>query len=211
MKKLSALQQQMLALAGTFQAATLVRQVATTGKIDQAAFNCSIQSLFVFDPKDVLHVYGNLAGLSLGLQSLRHFLLKVNPRDKLVIRYVMGLMHLQKLLMHDHDMVQTIYKRLDRTALHLENLSIDHSTIITSIANIYSDNLSNFRYRIPIYGHSTYLQQQECINQVRASLFAGLRSVTLWRQVGGRYWQFLFLRKKMLQVVEDFLARLPTE
>ena len=42
------LENQTIALAGVFQAASLVDQLSTVVKINQAAFDCSFDSLFTF-------------------------------------------------------------------------------------------------------------------------------------------------------------------
>ncbi|HLR87578.1 MAG TPA: DUF489 family protein, partial [Wenzhouxiangella sp.] len=41
---------------------------------------------------------------------------------------------------------------------------------------------------------------------VRAILLAGLRSAILWHQVGGRQWQLIFRRGKMLQEARSLLT-----
>ncbi len=59
-----------LALAGMFQSADLVRQIARQGLLDQAQFEATIQSLLKIDADSVEDVYGGLSGLKAGLQVL---------------------------------------------------------------------------------------------------------------------------------------------
>ena len=61
---------QTLALAGIYQSAALIEQLATEGKLNQAAFDCSFDSLFTFEAPTALDVFGNLSGLSRGLKVL---------------------------------------------------------------------------------------------------------------------------------------------
>ena len=49
------------------------------------------------------------------------------------------------------------------------------------------------------------MQQPEVANRVRTLLLAGIRSATLWRQVGGHRWQLLFQRKKLLDATRAVL------
>ena len=59
-----------LALAGVFQAARLVRDLARHGRADEQAMAASIGSLFAFEPESTEAVFGNLAGVRLGLLTL---------------------------------------------------------------------------------------------------------------------------------------------
>ena len=47
-----------LALAGVFQAASLVKQIATTGMANSAVIEASLETLFKFDADSVEDVYG---------------------------------------------------------------------------------------------------------------------------------------------------------
>ena len=60
-------------------------------------------------------------------------------------------------------------------------------------------------------GDQGYLQQARIANQVRALLLAGIRSATLWRQVGGSRWQLIFQRKKLAQTVDRLLREAKAE
>ena len=60
----------LLALAGLFQAVTLVDQIAHRGRanVDAAALTASINSLYQTDPDNVAAVYGGAGGVRVGLQ-----------------------------------------------------------------------------------------------------------------------------------------------
>ena len=56
-----------LALAGIFQSACLVQQLAREGRTDTDALRTSIQSVLALDAPDVEAVYGGARGVRLGL------------------------------------------------------------------------------------------------------------------------------------------------
>ncbi len=63
---------------------------------------------------------------------------------------------------------------------------------------MYADTISTFRMRIQVTGDPNVLQQEENAAKVRALLLAGIRSAVLWRQSGGRRWQLIFTRRKII-------------
>ena len=86
-----------IALAGTFQAATLVQQLASTGSINNQQLQTSVQSLFNQNPESVLDVYERIGNLETGLEKLHAILNRNNTQDSNnIVRYVMGILHLQK-------------------------------------------------------------------------------------------------------------------
>ena len=44
-----------------------------------------------------------------------------------------------------------------------------------------------------------FLQNPRNAERIRALLLAGIRSATLWRQLGGNRWQLFFSRRKILK------------
>lgn len=196
-----------LALAGVFQAATLVDQLAKTGYLQTDAQKALIETLFVTNPDSTLAVFGNSpANLEVGLRALSDALVhqsKSNHAD--VLRYVLGLQHIQKQLLSRQDMLNTIASRLQQAQHQSEHFGINHENVMASLADIYSDTISTFKFRIQVMGDFNYLQQTRIANQVRALLFAGVRSATLWRQVGGTRFQMLLKRKKIVETAQKLL------
>ena len=62
------LHDQVLALAGVFQSACLVQQLAREGRTDSAALRTSIQSILALDAPDVETIYGGARGVRLGCE-----------------------------------------------------------------------------------------------------------------------------------------------
>lgn len=199
-----------LALAGIFQAAQLVDQLARTGHADNSANETCINSLFDLNPANTLAVYGGeLANLRLGLEVIRELLQPGSNKYREALRYGLGILHLQKKLAARGDMLSVIGSRIGQAAQQAETFgSSTHENVIANLGGLYSETLSTFRYRIEVKGEYQHLQQARVANQVRALLLASVRSAILWRQVGGNRLQFLFYRKHIAAQVEDLLRRL---
>src|SRR5690554_8034862 len=90
------LHDQTLALAGIFQAAALVREIAHTGYCNEAAMETCIRSLFATDPEPTLDVYGGeLSDTRDGLRVLSTVIAQhARPPDPEVRRSVRDLLHL---------------------------------------------------------------------------------------------------------------------
>ena len=62
--------EQTIALAGVFQAASLVQQIANKGMVNTAVMESSLETLFRFDSDTTEGVFGNIAGVGTGLRVL---------------------------------------------------------------------------------------------------------------------------------------------
>ena len=60
-----------LALAGIFQSALLVKQLAETGEVNEFTYLATINSIFKIDASDVASVFNGIEGVVLGLQELK--------------------------------------------------------------------------------------------------------------------------------------------
>ncbi len=199
-----------LALAGVFQAAALVEQLAKTGYVQTEAQEALINSLFTTNPDSTLAVYGHRAeALELGFKVMNSVLNQQNTQEHPdALRYVLGILHLQKKMASRKDMVALIGKRLEQIQRQADHFGIAHENVLSSIGGLYGDTISTFKFRIQVMGDFNYLQQARIANQVRALLFSGIRSATLWRQVGGTRLQVIFQRKKLGRCAEQWLSTL---
>lgn len=198
-----------LAAAGILQATTLVDQLARTGFTPTDAYRCSIESLFETSPNDTLSVYGELGNLRLGLETWRDLLLSNRQLQNETVRYSAGILHLQGRLKKRKDMLEVIASRLTTISQQAQHFGPTHENVIANLADLYSDTISTFRFRIQVAGDPAYLQQQRIANQVRALLLAAIRSAILWRQVGGSRLQILLHRKRLLNHTEHLLRQIP--
>lgn len=200
-------QERLLALAGVFEAAALVDRLAKTGQVQEGALGCMLGSLLVRNPKDTLEVYGgDHLNLRDGMRALAGALER-NPQSlpRETLRYAVALISLQRQLDKRDDMLQVIGNRLQQIDSQAQLFGIAHDNVIAACAALYQDTLSTFRQRIQVHGEMRHLQDNRNADKVRALLLAGIRSAMLWRQLGGRRWQLLFSRRKLLDQLYPLL------
>ena len=201
----SDLDYRVLALAGVFQAAALVKQLATTGRVNEKYFAASIQSILKTDAETALEVYTNPAHLSLGLEELiRLFSNSKQPKDSDIARYTFSLLHLERKLSEKTNMLQKISVGLERAKTQANHFSPTHENVMANLASLYTDTLSTFSFRIHVSGEQVYLNQSHNLNRIRALLLAGIRSAVLWRQLGGRRWQLLINRANLVKTAKHW-------
>ncbi|MDO9372367.1 MAG: high frequency lysogenization protein HflD [Gammaproteobacteria bacterium] len=197
-----------LALAGIFQACRLVQQVARKNMADNVALEASLASVFNLDADTTEAVYGGVEGVRPGLKILQEQLEKSSePRDIELTRYVIGVMHLERQLAGQPEMLERIQEGIASAQQKREALAITHPEVIAQLAKVYSDTVSTLTPRIIVQGEEGYLSNPETANKVRALLLAAMRSAVLWRQVGGRRWQLLFVRSALVREVAAMLQR----
>ena len=194
---------QTVALAAMFQFSACVEQLAKTGHVNQQHVEVSVNSLFNQDPTDTFDVYGGVEQLETGLSFLIANLSRSPKRSSDCIRYVMGILHLQKQLSKKEAMLAVIAKRLDKSRLQVEHFSTTHENVIAGLADIYSDTISTFSFRIQVMGEYQFLQQTRIANQIRTLLFSGVRSAILWRQLGGNRLKAIYQRTTILEIARS--------
>lgn len=197
-----------IALAGMFQASLLVQQLATSGHLNQGDLDTAVHSLFEQNPATITDVYGDLHKILAGLTQFSNTLKRVNtPNGNDIVRYVMGMVYLQKKLMKQPDMLNTIGKRIEQSQRQANLFEPTHDNVIASLADIYTSTISTFSFRIQVNGDYNYLQQSRIANQIRVLLFSGIRSAILWRQVGGSRLQVIMKRKLLIESAETLIKQ----
>jgi high frequency lysogenization protein len=199
---------QTLSLAGIYQAASLVKQIANTGKANTAHIESSLETLFRFDVGSVEEVYGSIAGVSHGVKILHQHLADRSSRDIEITKYVLSLIMLEKKLSATPAMLDEISKRLNKIESQFDFFSLSHENTFAKLGQIYKDTISTLGPKIIVTGEQPYLSSESNASKVRALLLAGIRSAVLWRQCGGSRWQFLFGRRAYITECENILARL---
>ncbi|SFG39616.1 high frequency lysogenization protein HflD [Neptunomonas qingdaonensis] len=215
--------EQTIALAAMFQAASLVDQIANRGMVAQNSLETSIYSLFVTDPKITEDIFGGVHdlpfNLSMGLKALNDVVeKKKDAKANNVTNYVLSMIMLEQKLSKNKDMLNIMGKRIDETKEKaryfnpedenaLDNpSSYTHSNVIANVASLYQDTISSFSFRIQVGGDPRHLQNAENAARIRALLLAGIRAAMLWRQVGGKRWHLLFFRSRLRPSLRKIMA-----
>jgi len=195
-----------LALAGLFQATSLVKDIATTGRCDKHDFETSIRSIFVTDPDSTDEVFGQVEYLRTGLQALIDQLGDDSQkRDIDIARYIISLLHLQRKLARTPALLDKLADGIERARRQSEHFAVTHENVIANLADIYRETVSQLPPRIMVSGDSHFLSDAAIANQIRALLLAGMRAAVLWAQLGGSRWQLLIHRRRFVQEAERIL------
>lgn len=198
-----------LALAGVCQSAQLVKNLARTGKIDQQAFEASLNSIVVTDPKETIDTYGGLNNLEIGLGVLESQLNnKAGKKDSEMTRYIADLLGLERKLTANANSLGDLAARIEHIKRQKMHSSLYESPMIANLASIYKDVISPLGSKIQVAGNPDILKQAGIQDKVRAVLLAGIRSAVLWRQLGGKRRSIIFQRNKILRVVQELLNQL---
>ncbi|MGI9289333.1 MAG: high frequency lysogenization protein HflD [Pseudomonadales bacterium] len=197
---------QLLALGAMLQAVELVDQLATTGSADNVDFKASIQQLFIFEPDDAQAAFAGTDALRSGLRLLSDLLNRRREASKSgALNYAMGILHLEKKLAKQPEMLNIIRSRLQHASFHKEHFSANSDSVIHPIAAIYQDTLSTFRYRIQVNGNLQHLRDERIADSIRALLLVAIRAARLWRLYGGRRLNLILQRKKLEQSLSELL------
>lgn len=193
------LHDQTLALAGVFQAAALVQQVAHQGQCAAGSLEVSLRSLFATAPESTLNVYGELKDLREGLSALVSVLTEQSHRQDVdILRYGLNLIQLEARLNKRKDMLEVLSDRIEQARHTARHFGYTHNNLVANLASIYTDTISTFKLRIQVTGDPKQLQVEDNAARVRALLLAGIRSAVLWRQTGGRRWHLVFYRSRII-------------
>ncbi|MFQ5935151.1 MAG: high frequency lysogenization protein HflD [Acidiferrobacterales bacterium] len=207
-----------LALAGVFQAARLVQQLAHEGRSDSAALAASINSVLELESATTDDIYGGACGVLLGLQLVRDKLSgRTDHSDVEMARYVVNVLRLERRLERNTAMLETIRRGIEaivaQTVQQTDEAGDDeevHLSLTAKLAELYRMTLSTLTPRIMISGERGYLANPAIADKVRAVLLAGIRSAFLWRQLGGSRWQLLFRKAAIVREAIGILEQLRT-
>ncbi len=198
------LRDQTLALAGLVQAAKLVDQIAVHGACPESFAENSLGSLFAFEAANVEEVFGGVAGVKLGLDTLAALLNNGDKnRNANVLRYMLNLLYLERRFFNDADMMTVVRSRLEHVRYGSEHFDQQLDKLAHKVSGIYEDTLSTLSFRIKVSGDPGHLQNANNAAMIRALLLAGLRAAFMWRQLGGRRWKLLFQRGAILRCAQQ--------
>jgi high frequency lysogenization protein len=192
-----------IAIAGIYQAVTLVQQVAKTGTLDEISFETCIKSIFYIDVDKPVDVFEGVENLNIGLNTLISQLggnsaeIKVQ-KDMNVTKYAIGAMVLEKKLNKNQDMLNEISAGIELAKNQAEHFTVTHENVIANLADLYSKTISTLHPRIMVQGEHVYISNSVNANKIRALLLSAIRAVVLWRQCGGTRWQLILQRRSII-------------
>lgn len=195
-----------IALAGVYQACTLVHALANEGRADGTAIESSLASLFRIDSDSAADAFGGLPGVRLGMEHLISNL--DNSRGELAVsRLVIGALRLERKLARNKAMLRQLREGIESIQRQVDHLGVSHASVQTRLAQLYSETLSQLRPRIVVHGNPAQLADPRRVEQIRALLLAGIRAAVMWQQVGGSQWRLLLRRSEYTMLARGLLAR----
>ena len=199
---------QTLALAGIYQAASLVKQIANNGQANTAHIDASLETLFRFDANSVEDIYGNITGVSHGLKILHHNLADRSNRDFEINKYVISLTMLERKLSNKKMVLDLLSNQLKKIESQFNFFALNHENTFAKLSQLYKETVSPLGAKIMVSGEQTHLNNERNADRVRALLLAGIRSAVLWKQCGGSRWQFIFSRNAYVKECEKILSQI---
>jgi high frequency lysogenization protein len=203
----STIRDRTIALAGMFQAVALVQQTAQGQRRDAAATAVSISSIMNTDPETTIDVFGDSKALIPGLETvLGQMGDDSKQRDMALTGYVITLMHLERKLARQPDLMKKLGSGVDRIKEEIESVEESDSAIVAALADLYKETVSTLQPRIMVKGDENVLRNADSKKMIRALLLAGMRAAVLWRQCGGNRIRLIFQRKQLLDSCRELLA-----
>jgi high frequency lysogenization protein len=195
-------QHQVMALAAMCQVAKQVQKIAQYGSANDSDLGVLFTSIVQTSPASPVDVYQGKHNLRDGYKTLMAQLTAGAQKDVEIVKYVGGLMQLERILNNEPKSLAELGRRIDDIHRRLDHFAITDDTVVAGLADIYSSVLSPLGHRIQVYGKPELLKQQQTQNKIRALLLAGIRSAVLWRQMGGKRRHFFFAKRKILAIAK---------
>lgn len=195
-----------IALAGLFQALSLVRAIAQRGTCDAQAARQSLASVLRIDADSPADVYGGVGNLHIGLETLVAQLDEGGKRDLTLTRMAVQILRLERRLLRNNPVLSSLRGGIDgmrALAPHVESGGVDPSG---RFAELYANTLSRLQPRVLVEGNPAFLQQAAQVDRIRALLMAAVRAAVLWRQLGGNQWSLMFRRRQYAMLARGLLA-----
>ncbi|WP_394132048.1 high frequency lysogenization protein HflD [Shewanella maritima] len=192
-----------MAFAGILQALTQVQYLARHGSSDVDALGASLNTIIVTEPDNVSDIYPNKTELNKGYQLIQNQLGDGSQKDVEITRYLVGILALERKLARSSDGLAILSERINQVQRQLHHFAITDEQVVTNLASIYSDVISNLGPKIQISGNPTCLQQAMVAEKIRALLLAAMRSAVLWRQLGGKRRHLVFARKAIIDMAKQ--------
>src|SRR5689334_16265804 len=124
-------EERVIALAGVLQAAGAVRNLAVRGLIDSSVMSVSLASVFKIDSDNAADVFGGVANLRFGLETLVAQV-ESGQRDTGLTRLLINIMRLERVLAGRSDVLRALREGID--AIGHDAADTDFSVAIPRLA-----------------------------------------------------------------------------
>lgn len=197
---------QVLALAGVVQGVSLALAIARDGQADAHAYTASLASILRLSADTPDAVYGGLGGIRTGLRLLIAQL-RGEQRDPELLRIGTTVATLERKYARDAALQAELRRRLERIAADHPPEQAGEPEAVHALAEAYLATISTLTPRVRVPGNPLILKEESNVVRIRACLLAALRSVALWRQLGGRGWRVLLQRRQITETAQRLLGR----
>jgi high frequency lysogenization protein len=183
-------QSQVVALAALLLHCQSVDQLARTGVVPAERLRTAMRVLLDQSHEGALAQCRDPDHLHLGLELLDPFLRgEQRALSPEVLRYMVGILYLQRRLQRDAATRQRIYAGIEHAGNQAKLFSPTHDNVIANVAQCYQDTLA-------------------VAARVRCMLFAAVRAAVLWHQSGGRRWHLMLRRRQLLARSQRLKSRI---
>jgi len=199
-----------LSLAGIFQSAYLVQELAHSGKCDSNAFSICLKSILEMNPTSIITIYGNheknlIIGLKILVSTLTFSTFSYSYFE--LIKYIFNMMIIERKLKNNRIAIYSLKNKISvisneyRLNCNIENLT-------SKIARLYLEIISSLGSRILVNGVKNFLQDLRIQEKIRCLLFSGIRAIVLWKQFGGSKLQLIYFRYFIIKKAKKILYTL---
>ena len=195
-----------LALAAVFQYVCAVNQLAQSGQVEANLLQQAIHSISKLSAANLEEVYEGINNLKPGLDCLEQQLGgDADTRNREIMRYAVSILHLERKLDTYEVIRGQLAQGLQATQRQYEYFASPHENIISALAGLYTETISQLGPRIIVRGDPRQLSNTAVASRVRVLLLAAIRAAVLWRQAGGNRWRLLIGRSAILQEARRLL------
>ncbi len=190
---------QTIALTGLYQSLALVQKIAWEGDSSHSCMSATIGSVLKLNAESYVDVYASIDNLQLGIQTLKIAL--QNKSEKHAIertRYAINLMYLASKFDENSHVKSTLGNHFERMANQYDSIDESLDEITKELGTLYREHISPLGPKLIIEGDPVYLKAGDNASKIRALLLAGIRSIVLWKQAGGKRFALLMGRKSLL-------------
>jgi high frequency lysogenization protein len=198
---------QTLALAAMFQAATLVNELAQHGNCETDDFNCSFDSLFTIDAATTREALGDIPCLARGFAALADYLGGENRSPgRNIAYYLLSMLKISNQVLRDDALSEKLLSGLQRIDSSSSEFNMSRHSVINKIDGLYQECISSLSPRIIVRGEQNFLRNDANAARIRSLLLAGIRAAVLWQQLGGSRWHLFWSRKKYVATAKKFAS-----